>query len=57
MSNLDDFMFSEGWKKTIITHSGRDYIHWDKKGFEIDEEEICDMWSPELREENEVRGK
>ena len=41
---LEQFMKSEGWKKWEISNHGVMYYSWRKHGFEIDEEDINDLW-------------
>lgn len=41
---LEEFMESEGWIKWETINHGKMYYMWRKHGFEIDEEDINDLW-------------
>ena len=49
MNRLEEFMEKEGWTMRERCIHGKTYICWRKNGFQIDDEDIEDLWFDELK--------
>ena len=54
---LEQVMEESGWKRWESANHGTMYYVWRREGFEIDEDEIMDLWGEKRITENDNKTK